>query len=55
MSEDLIKVVVDYNLEKNESSNLNENTYCGDNTISTGNFVKIYQGEKIDSNFLPNN
>jgi len=45
MSEDLIKVVLDYNFGESYDKE----------KISTGRFIKIHSGEKILSpNFLPN-
>jgi hypothetical protein len=44
MSDDLIKVVVDYNLA----------TEADKENISTGAFKRIYSGEGIDLNYLPN-
>jgi hypothetical protein len=45
MSEDLIKVVLDYNFGE----------FSDKEKISTGKFIKIHSGEKILSpNFLPN-
>jgi hypothetical protein len=44
MSEDLIKVVIDYNLSFSENKT----------DISTGNFIKIHEGMKIDKNLNPN-
>ncbi len=44
MSEDLIKVVIDYNLSLSD-----DKTH-----ISTGNFIKIHEGLKIDKNLISN-
>jgi hypothetical protein len=44
MSEDLIRVVIDYN-----TSDLKDKS-----NIDTGKFVKIYSGEEINITDLPN-
>ena len=45
MSEDLMKVVLDYN-----SADIKER-----DKISTGNFIKIHEGGIVDINYIPNN
>ena len=44
MSEDLVKVVIDYDLANSQLKN----------QIDTGQWIKIYQGEKLDFEDLPN-
>jgi hypothetical protein len=44
MSEDLIKVVVDYNLSENKEK-----------IIETGKFIKIYSGDNFELFNTPNN